>query len=75
MKSITRLFSLFPISKQKEYFAGRWSLHNNKKNFKVINIIVDRNNEDHCGSCTRELKPSKTFSNINNELYYLPYVL
>ena len=51
---ISNLFN----TKKTGYFVGRWYVKNIGKEFnpllrnsKIINIIVDRNNEDHCGTC------------------------
>jgi hypothetical protein len=47
--SINRISVIF-APKQNELFVGRWITpnSNNKKN---IDIMVDRNNDDHCGGC------------------------
>ncbi len=39
----------YNVSKQYE-FIGRWALPNNRTTDN-INIIIDRNNNDHCGTC------------------------
>jgi len=45
-----------------------------------INIIIDRNNEDHCGCCfvdtTQSTKQVNTVNSIEvSEDYYLPYII
>jgi hypothetical protein len=38
-------------------FVGRWLISRNSDyNQKSINIIIDRNNNDHCGTCHSHLK-------------------
>jgi len=75
----TNIFSNTLTSK-KVNFIGRWSIPNTKNN---VNIIIDRNNEDHCGCCyvdivdtTQTTKQVNTVKTIEVEdSYYLPYFL
>ena len=51
----TIAFTIFTSEVKREVFVGRWSVPNTNNSI-VINRIVDRNNEDHCGVCTNDDK-------------------
>lgn len=72
----TTLFSNILSSKQVK-FVGRWSIPNTKNN---VNIIIDRNNEDHCGCCFVDtIQSTKQVNTVKlvevSEDYYLPYII
>ena len=71
-KYSTDIISNMFTSKQ-NMFIGRWSLPNNKKS---INIIIDRNNEDHCGCCFVDKSISIKQKEIEvDDEYLLPYIM
>lgn len=49
--STNTMATIFSTDLKREIFVGRWSVPNTHTNI-VINRIIDRNNEDHCGVCT-----------------------
>jgi hypothetical protein len=71
--------SLFSPSKP-ELFVGRWitPTSNSKKN---IDIMIDRNNEDHCGGCDEKtidtvfVQEKQVFVKKDDEDYYRAFFL
>lgn len=53
--STNAITTIFSSDLKREVFVGRWSIPNTNNNI-IINRIVDRNNEDHCGVCTNDEK-------------------
>jgi hypothetical protein len=76
--TIKRIYNI-TNPKMSNSFVGRWSIPNRKdnRNDKNINLIIDRNNYDHCGTCHISLHPKiKTeFEDTNDDMYYLPYII
>lgn len=81
-----RKISNFTNIKSSDSFVGRWSVPNSIDLDKNINLIIDRNNNDHCGTCHVSSSPSSapppSFSKIktqledvNDDKYYLPYIM
>jgi len=62
--SVSNTFTKVFSPSQTEVFVGRWITPNSNSQ-KNINIMIDRNNEDHCGVCD-----DKTIANmgIKNEM-------
>jgi hypothetical protein len=77
-RTIQRISNITNI-KTSEHFVGRWSVpnRNDNRNDKNINLIIDRNNNDHCGTCHIEPLPkfNSELEDINNNMYYLPYIM
>jgi hypothetical protein len=74
--SSNSISTFFPVVKQKG-FVGRWSIPN-KNTDTVINQILDRNNEDHCGVCmnTDENLMKKNIVDVHDDDDYLrPYFM
>ena len=77
-----RKISNFTNIKSSDSFVGRWSVPNSIDIDKNINLIIDRNNNDHCGTCHTSNSPSPSSSKIktqledvNDDKYYLPYIM
>ena len=68
-----------PKTKISDSFVGRWSVpnRNDNRNDKNINLIIDRNNSDHCGTCHIEPLPKikSGLEDTNDNMYYLPYIM
>ena len=60
----TNSISVIFVPKQNELFVGRWITPNSNSQ-KNIDIIIDRNNEDHCGGC--DVKPIENNDIIESE--------
>ena len=73
-KFSTNVFSNIFISNETKMFIGRWSTPHKNNNKENINIIIDRNNEDHCGCCIINKLTSIKYIEVDNE-YYKPYFL
>jgi len=65
--------------KTSDSFVGRWSVpnRNDNRNDNNINLIIDRNNSDHCGTCHIEYVPKikSGLEDTNDNMYYLPYIM
>ena len=77
--STNAISSIFSSDLKREVFVGRWSVPNTNTNV-VINRIIDRNNEDHCGVCINSNEDIqnivKNKENItNDDEYYTPFFM
>jgi hypothetical protein len=59
---------------------GRWCIPNSPKYFTKSTLIMDRSNEDHCGTCGDNIFFNKAITPEINELieediYYYPYTM
>ena len=73
----TSALTIFTSEVKREVFVGRWSIPNTN-NIVVINRIVDRNNEDHCGVCTNDDKQEIIIDKKNvedEENYYRAFFM
>ena len=73
--------NIFLSNKQDNIFVGRWIIPNNNNNYSDnINLIIDRNNEDHCGACdTKHIYNFEINNNDNKnkelEKYYQTFIM
>ena len=71
--------TIFSSDVKREVFVGRWIVPNPNQNTNiVINRIIDRNNEDHCGVCINDDKQKITIDKKNiedEENYYRAYFM
>jgi hypothetical protein len=58
------LFNNIMSSSGNQIQNGRWRVPNTENYQEITNLILDRSNEDHCGSCGDYLLTNNT--NINN---------
>lgn len=59
---------------------GRWCIPNSPKYFTKATLIMDRSNEDHCGTCGDNMLFNKVITSEIDELnekdiYYYPYTM
>lgn len=70
---------IFTSDTKREVFVGRWIVQNPNPNTNiVINRIIDRNNEDHCGVCINDDTHKKFIDKKNiedDENYYRAYFM
>ena len=74
--SSTSISTFFPDVKHTG-FVGRWSIPN-KNTDATINQILDRNNEDHCGTCMivdNNQINKKIVDNHDDDDYLRPYFM
>ena len=57
--------SIFSTDIKHISFVGRWNIPNTNSN-DIINKIIDRNNEDHCGVCNDVNLHEESRNNDNN---------
>ena len=77
--------NIFITDTKNNFFVGRWSIPNtgnNNHHNHNINLIIDRNNEDHCGVCeTNNINNLQTIDiNLNKrkeqeENYYIAFFM
>ena len=77
LNAITTIFS---SDIKRVVFIGRWSVPNSYNNTNIIiNRIIDRNNEDHCGICISDDNNKKNIINEKdieeNNNYYLAFFM
>lgn len=60
--------------------TGRWCIPDSPKYFTKATLIMDRSNEDHCGTCGDNMLLNKSVSIeidklIDEDIYYYPYTM
>ena len=75
--SSNAITTIFTSDVKRELFVGRWSIPSTNNNV-VINRIIDRNNEDHCGVCISDDKQQIIIDKNNvedEESYYRAFFM
>jgi hypothetical protein len=82
MMHIRKFSNTFIVDTKNDFFVGRWTVPNNNNQYNHnINLIIDRNNEDHCGVCSVFDVDNKSMLINDNKLkeqeenYYLAFIM
>lgn len=70
----TNTISMIFASKQNELFVGRWITPNSNSQ-KNIDIMIDRNNEDHCGACEVTSIKNNNIIELEDDEYYKAFFM
>jgi hypothetical protein len=70
----TNTISVIFTPKQNELFVGRWITPNSNSQ-KNIDIIIDRNNEDHCGACNVNSIKNNDIIESEDDDYYKAFFM